>query len=208
MVLDRYRSGWESTLSPVAARFHRWGVTPNALTVASFLFAVAAGVAFLFAREDRLHLLLAGAVCVSINAVLDGLDGRLARLANAESRRGDYLDHVLDRYSDAAILVGLTLSPMGSHTWGVLAIAGTFLTSYMGTQAQALGLGRNYGGWLGRADRLVILLAVPALVSLASLVGLSWPWTPGPLVWMLVYLAVVGHLTALQRFWAGWRALG
>jgi archaetidylinositol phosphate synthase len=77
----------------------------------------------------------------------------------------------------------------------------------MGTQAQALGLGRNYGGFLGRADRLVILLSVPALVFFASLVGFSWPWTPGPIVLMLIYFAVVGNLTALQRFWSGWRAL-
>jgi archaetidylinositol phosphate synthase len=33
----------------------------------------------------------------------------------------------------------------------------TFLGSYMGTQAQSVGLGRNYGGF-GRADRLVVTI--------------------------------------------------
>lgn len=207
MVLERYRTGWEATLLPVARHMRRWGVTPNMITAASFLFAVGAGLAFAFATDDRMELLLVASVAVSLNAILDGLDGRVARLGNLTSKRGDYLDHVIDRYSDVAILLGLAFSPLGSLPWGILALVGTFLTSYMGTQAQALGLGRMYAGFLGRADRLVIMLTVPALVYLASLGGWTWPWTPGPLVLMLAYFAVVGNLTALQRFWSGWRAL-
>lgn len=152
-------------------------------------------------------LLFLGAVFVSVAAILDGLDGRLARLTDNQTKRGDYLDHVVDRYSDALILLGLTLSPLGDLRWGVLAIVGTFLTSYMGTQAQALGLGRNYGGWLGRADRLVILIAVPTLTWFAAAFRLSPPSWLDPIPWMLAYFAIVGNLTALQRFWAGWRAL-
>lgn len=207
MVLERYRSGWEATLLPVAHRMRRWGVTPNAITGTSFAFAVAAAVAFFLADREQLWLLLAGSIAVSLNAILDGLDGRLARLTNTTSVKGDYLDHVVDRYSDIVILAGLTLSPLGDLRWGLFAIIGTLLTSYMGTQAQALGLGRMYAGFLGRADRLVILLAVPALVAFASFAGIAIPWQWNPIVLMLAYFAIVGNLTALQRFWAGWRAL-
>lgn len=207
MVLERYRSGWEATLSPAAVALRRWGITPNAVTALSFLFAVVAAVAFFFATRDRLWILFVASAAVSVNAILDGLDGRLARLTNSSTKRGDYLDHVVDRYSDIAILAGLALSPLGDLRWGLFAIIGTLLTSYMGTQAQALGLGRNYGGFLGRADRLVILLAVPALVFLADLAGLAIPWQWNPIVLMLAYFAIVGNLTAVQRFWSGWRAL-
>jgi CDP-diacylglycerol--glycerol-3-phosphate 3-phosphatidyltransferase/archaetidylinositol phosphate synthase len=41
---------------------------------------------------------------------------------------------------------------------GVAAVVGTLLTSYLGVQAQAVGVGRYYGGILGRADRLVIIM--------------------------------------------------
>ncbi len=207
MVLERYRVGWGNFLAPAARQLHRWRVSPNALTLVSLLFALGAAAAFGFATRGRPWLLLVGAAAVAVNAVLDGLDGKLARLSNQETKRGDYLDHVVDRYSDAAILLGLTLSPLGSLPWGVFALVGTFLTSYMGTQAQALGLGRMYAGWLGRADRLVILIAVPALVWLAYLLGLAIPFGADPLVVMLAYFAIVGNLTALQRFWSGWRAL-
>ena len=208
MVLERYRVGWDEALLPAARGMQRMGLTPNALTMVSLLFAVLGAVAFAFADRDRLWLLVLGSAAVAVTGVLDGLDGRLARLMETASKRGDYLDHVVDRYSDLAILVGLALSPLGSLTWGLLAVVGTTLTSYMGTQAQALGLGRNYGGWLGRADRIVILVAVPVLAYLAAAwLGLSWPDAWSPLTLMLAYFAIMGNVTALQRFWAGWRAL-
>lgn len=205
MVLERYRAGWETTLHPAARTAQRFGITPNMVTIVSFLFALAAALLFAFAAPGREWLLLAGGAAVAINAILDGLDGRLARLTNTSSKRGDYLDHVVDRYSDAAILLGLAISPLGSLTWGLFAIVGTFLTSYMGTQAQALGLGRNYAGWLGRADRLVILIAVPVLTYGAHLLAIALPLMP--IVWMLAYFAIVGNITALQRFWSGWKQL-
>ncbi|HET6403309.1 MAG TPA: CDP-alcohol phosphatidyltransferase family protein [Candidatus Thermoplasmatota archaeon] len=204
MVLERYRAGWEATLLAPARTAQRLGITPDVLTIASFVFALGAAVCFALADAASLWLLLVGAALVCVNAVLDGLDGRLARLTNTSSRRGDYLDHVVDRYSDAVILLGLALSPLGSLEWGLFALAGTFLTSYMGTQAQALGLGRNYAGWLGRADRLAILIVVPALVAVTGQVGF------GPvsfIVAMLAYFAILGNITALQRFWSGWRQL-
>lgn len=206
-MLERYRSGWETTLGPAAHRLKRWGVTPNTVTAISFVFALAAAVAFFLATRDALWLLLVASACVSVNAILDGLDGRLARLTNTSSPKGDYLDHIVDRYSDVAILAGLALSPLGDLRWGLFAIIGTLLTSYMGTQAQAMGLGRMYAGFLGRADRLVILLAVPALVWLASIAGFAIPWQYNPIVFMLAYFAIVGNLTAVQRFVSGWRAL-
>src|SRR5439155_10650742 len=129
-----------------ALRLHHWGITPDVLTIASLVFAVAAALAFAFADGSREWFFLVGAVAVAVNAILDGLDGRVARITRTESKRGDYLDHVVDRYADVAILLGLALSPLGNLLWGLLAIVGTLLTSYMGTQAQALGLGRDYGG--------------------------------------------------------------
>ena len=207
MVLERYRAGWETTLHPAARTAQRLGITPNLVTVTSFVFAVAAALLFAFAAPGREWLLFAGGAAVAVNAILDGLDGRLARLTNTSSKRGDYLDHVVDRYSDAAILLGLAVSPLGSLWWGLFALVGTFLTSYMGTQAQALGLGRNYAGWLGRADRLVILIAVPVLAYGAHLFGWGAIFRPHPIVWMLAYFAIVGNITALQRFWSGWRQL-
>ncbi len=211
MVLDKYRDGAGRAFAPVAVGLGRLGLTPDALTVASFAFATLAGAAFLVASPERPAWLLVAAAGVAANAILDALDGALARATNSSSKRGDYLDHVVDRYSDVAIAAGLALSPLADVRLGLLALVGTLMTSYMGTQAQALGLGRDYAGLLGRADRLVLLIAAP-VVELAMLAfHVDAPVVAGTragaLNALLLYFAIVGNLTALQRFAHGWREL-
>jgi archaetidylinositol phosphate synthase len=81
----------------------------------------------------------------------------------------------------------------------------------MGTQAQALGLGRAYGGILGRADRLVLLFVggliqlvfAPLGNVLVGADGLAF----GHLEWFMVLFAVLGNITAIQRAVKIWRGL-
>jgi archaetidylinositol phosphate synthase len=147
---------------------------------------------------------------VGMNGLLDALDGKVARLAAKESKRGDFVDHVIDRYADVFILAGIALSPYCSVFTGLFAVIGVMLASYMGTQAQALGLRREYRGILGRADRLVLLIIVPivqyALVSLdvaeaTDLFGYSL------IGWMMIWFGLAGNVTALQRAHTIWKSL-
>jgi archaetidylinositol phosphate synthase len=167
-------------------------------TVVSLFCALIAGIFFGFG------LPLFGVLFVVLNSFLDVLDGALARHTGAASPIGDYLDHVFDRYADVFIITGIIV--YGVQTWqapvpawviGLFAITGVLLSSYMGTQAQAVGLKRNYGGVLGRADRLVLLM----------LFGLAEVVYPAPILfglpflgWMLVVYGFFGHITAIQRF--------
>ena len=60
----------------------------------------------------------------------------------------------------------------------------TLLGSYMGTQAQSVGLGRNYGGF-SRADRLVttfIGIFIGAIMAFQGSADLAVPDTIGNLV--------------------------
>jgi archaetidylinositol phosphate synthase len=199
MTLDRLRPVADAALEPMVAVADRIGLTPDGVSVVAFGFAVAAAAGF-YAASTLGYLL--GALCVLGNGWLDLLDGALARTQNVESRAGDLLDHVLDRYADVVLVVGLAAG-IGRYDLGLLAVTGVLLTSYLGTQIQAVGLGREYGGVVGRADRL-------ALVALAAVAAALVPGRVGPLSpvgWLLAFLAVVGHLTAFQRFWGAWRDL-
>lgn len=207
MVLERYRGGWQKAMTPFARVALDAGLSPNAVTVASLVFAVAAGLCFWQASPAAPWLLVVGAVFAALNAIADAVDGRMARMGNQESKKGDYLDHVVDRYSDLALILGLAFSPYGDLRIGVAALVGTFMTSYLGTQSQALGLGRNYAGFLGRADRVVLILAVPFIEGMLTLLGFARPLPFTLVTALLVYLAVVGNLTAIQRFAAGWKEL-
>ena len=201
MTLDTLRPVADRLLDPFVAGAKRLGLTPDAVSVLALLTAVGAGAAFAFAAELRLLYLL-GAFLVLWNGIFDLLDGALARELDSQSDAGDLLDHVLDRYADILIISGLAAG-VGQYALGLAAITGVLMTSYLGTQAQAVGLDRVYGGLLGRADRLALIgvVATVAAVVDATALGLT------AVGWLLVIFAVVGHLTALQRFYYAMRDL-
>jgi len=208
VVLDAYRHLADAVLDPIARRLGK--VSPDTLTWAALVSAGFAGISFLF---QGVWPLIVGALFVFLNALLDALDGKVAKMTGKASRRGDFLDHVVDRYADVLILLGITLGPYASQWWwlGLLAIIGVLLTSYMGTQAQAVGAARDYGGILGRADRLVILVAaalLQAAVGPNSLAGLGIGEVRYTvLAWTMALFAVLGNFTAIQRAVATWRHL-
>ncbi|SDC86999.1 CDP-alcohol phosphatidyltransferase family protein [Natrinema hispanicum] len=203
MTLDKFRPYVSGALDPFVKGFDRVGMTPNGVSVLAFGMAVLAAGAFaLGGLEDPVWYAVAAGL-VFLNGWLDIVDGALAREQDVASAGGDLLDHVLDRYADIVVIAGLAAG-LENYLLGFAAVTGVVMTSYLGTQAQAVGLDRVYGGLVGRADRLAIigvvgLLAYPIsgpVVGEFSLVGL-----------LLVFLAVVGHLTALQRFYYSWAAL-
>jgi len=80
----------------------------------------------------------------------------VARTHNKVSKYGDWLDHTIDRVVDLSLLIAIGVNSAWIEIqWlGWAAATLTLLGSYMGTQSQSVGLGRNYGGF-SRADRLV-----------------------------------------------------
>ena len=186
------------------------GISPNVLSLLSLVFAVLAGFLFCLSRTStsfNLLLLLAG-VFICLNAVFDGLDGLVAREVGNAGRKGDFLDHVIDRYSDMFIIGGIVFGGYVNWPIGFVAIIGVLLSSYMGTQAQAVGLSRMYGGMLGRADRMILIIAATALtlvyphpIPASGLLSFSF------LGWAILIFAVVSNVTALQRFVYTWRRL-
>ena len=202
MTLDQLRPHVSRALDPFVSAFDRLGLSPDAVSILAFGMAIAAAGAFyLGGTADRFWYLLA-AILVFLNGWLDVVDGALAREQGVASAAGDLLDHVLDRYADIVIIGGIAAG-VGEFLLGFAAVTGVVMTSYLGTQAQAVGLERVYGGFVGRADRLAIIGIVGALAYPidGSYAGF------GLTVWLLAFLAVVGHLTALQRFYYSWRAL-
>ncbi|MBU2617150.1 MAG: CDP-alcohol phosphatidyltransferase family protein [Euryarchaeota archaeon] len=197
MTLDSFRPYVREMIDSIASLLEKLGVDPNSLSVASFVFAVLAGVFFYFR-----FLLLAG-LMIFLNASSDAMDGALARHIGTADLRGDFLDHVIDRYADIFIICGIFFGGYAPWQIGVAAITGVLLTSYLGTQAQAVHVGRYYGGILGRADRLVVILV-------ATIANFAYPlevyWLP-ILGWMLLAIAITSHFTAIQRFVYVWQEL-
>jgi archaetidylinositol phosphate synthase len=195
MTLDQYRSHAKVYFDPLVAVAIRCRLTPNFFTLAALAASAAAGVLFYLRMEFW------GVLAVTLNAFCDAMDGAVAREMKCQSKRGDFLDHAVDRYADIFIITGIFAGGLVSWQIGVFALTGVLMSSYLGTQAQAVGVGRYYGGLLGRADRLVMIMVVGIVDLLVplSFMGLSL------LGWMLVLFGVFGHITALQRFAYVWR---
>ncbi len=195
MTLDQFRPHVAGILRPFTSAAMKIGLTPNILSVLSLVVAGLAGIAF------YLENILLGVVMVALNAFLDALDGALARALSAQSLRGDFLDHAIDRYADIFIITGIFAGGIAPWQFGVLALTGVLMSSYLGTQAQAVGVGRYYGGVLGRADRLLLILLAGILDIVIPSGVFGFPY----LAWLLLVLGVAGHFTALQRFIYVWR---
>lgn len=105
---------------PVATRL---GVTPNQVTLASFLVGLAAAAGFATGEHA---LLLTGAVLLQLSLVLDCVDGDVARYQRSGSATGAWLDATTDRLKEFACYGGLAWgSGVGGEAW---LLAGAMLT--------------------------------------------------------------------------------
>ncbi len=209
MVLDNHRDKVDFALTPVAKKLIN--VNPNYISWVGLILALIAGIVLYHSFTITWFLIL-GAVLVLISGFFDALDGKVAKLAGKDSRRGDYLDHVFDRYADVLMIGGVAVSGWCNPYLGMVALVGVLLTSYMGTQAQAVGAPRLYSGLLGRADRVVLMTLFPIiqyiLISFTEYgfltigsITLSW------MEIMILYFAILGNITAIQRAIVTWKAM-
>ena len=199
MVADDYREFGTKILMPLARNMP---LNPMGISMLSLVTALTAGYSFYMADLENKEWLLLGALMVFLTAVLDALDGIVARMRDMSSKRGDLVDHTLDRVADIIMLGGVALGPLVDTTIGFAAIIGVLMLSYMGTQAQAVGAGREYAGLLGRADRLVVLSIVPIIQYFDEGYGdLNY------MTLMCYTFAIICTMSAIYRFQRIWKEL-
>lgn len=193
-------------LEPLSRAAADAGISPNAVSALSLVFAALSGLLFYYSGSDPESgplLVLAAGLLVALNSLLDAMDGVMARYLGVSSLKGDFLDHVIDRYADSFIICGIFFGGHAQWQIGVMTIVGVLITSYLGTQAQALNLGRYYGGIIGRADRLILIMLATVVYAIypAPFYGLS------SLGWIILIIGVGSHITAFQRIFHIWKQL-
>ncbi len=176
----------ESVVRPLA----RGGVTPNTITVLGFLFNLVTAAVL---ATGNLTL---GGVLLLLSGLFDMLDGALARIAQQQSTFGAFLDSLLDRYSEAAVLLALVFVYTVRHATGAVVLVyaaaiGSLLISYARARAEGLGLDCKVG-IAPRPERVIIL-------------GIGLLFTGTPTIAALVVLAALTHVTAMQRLYHVWR---
>ena len=165
------------------ARVRAWHLTLSALAL-----NVVTGALIL---SDR--WMVAGLVLVAAG-LCDVFDGSIARHRGEEKRSGAFLDAVLDRIADAIVFTCLfwSLADDGRRVDAGLALftlVVSLTVSHIRAEAEAVGV-RRTEGFIERLERF-----------LALIVGLMIPGAMRP---VLIVLAALGAVTAVQR---GWSAL-
>jgi CDP-diacylglycerol--glycerol-3-phosphate 3-phosphatidyltransferase len=165
-------------------------ITPNLLSGAGLGLCVAGSVLVYF-EYKAWWLFLVGSFVFFVGAVLDILDGALARTHGKGTPFGAFVDSTVDRIGEAFMLgaIALVLMRDGSE-WGVAlafaAVVGSFLVSYTRAKAEALGL-KGDVGFGSRTERVAVLCIGLAFAPL------------GALPWVMAVLTATAWITVVQR---------
>lgn len=189
MISERAREATRDLLAEISSFIARIGLTPSMLTWLGFGLNLV--TAWFLLRGE----FLVGGLLVLASNLFDALDGSLARATGRVSTFGAFLDSTLDRFSEAALYLGLLLffaNQPGSEvavSLVYLAIVGSLMVSYTRARAEALDLEAKVGVFT-RFER-VLVLAFGLIV--------------GQVVLALWALVIGSFLTACHRMWHVWR---
>jgi CDP-diacylglycerol--glycerol-3-phosphate 3-phosphatidyltransferase len=189
MLSARLKPAVTRVITPVAAVALRMGITPNAVTWTGAIAVVTSALYFYPKGEFFI-----GTVIICVMALSDLFDGTMARLSQkGSSKWGGFLDSTIDRITDSAILVGISIYLIDKEDPLVIVVMVTLVTGilvpYIRAKAECFGIECS-GGIAERTERLIISLAA------VGFEGLGIPYTLSIGMWLL---AVLGTYTVLQR---------
>jgi phosphatidylglycerophosphate synthase len=162
------------------------------ITLLSMLSGVCAGVVYGGGWGFTAGLL------ALISQILDGVDGQLARMTGRQSSAGAFLDSVLDRYADGALVIGLVLYNIRMNPErfmeltlfiGAFAIIGSGLISYTSSRAENLKLEMGAPTLASKGTRTVVTIVCALLSPISSWIPLAG----------LIYLAVHTNVVVIWR---------
>ncbi len=184
-------------ITPVARFALRIGITPNGVTFIGVLGVV--GSSLYFYPRGQFFL---GTAIIFIFALSDLFDGTMARISQVgASRWGGFLDSTIDRITDSALLIGLSiyLIDRNDRLAGVVIVSlvSGLLVPYIRAKAEIFSISCS-GGIAERTERLAISMLAIAFD------GLGVPYVLAGGMWLL---ALLGLVTVLQRMLIVKRAL-
>lgn len=179
---------------------HAIGLTPNLISLFGVVVALISAYLY-WSSQSNDFLLVVAALLLLASGFFDALDGVLARAYSETTLFGGFLDSLLDRYSDAIVLIGVILGRSATDSQllflaGFAALIGSLLVSYSRARAEAAGIKMETVGLAERAERIIILVA-------ASFLSFLWR---DALFWSVLLLAVLTNFTVLQRVVYFWKA--
>lgn len=183
---------FQKFLSPIKNLFIRYKVHPTTINILSLIISLSGGISLYLSGKYPL-LLIYIPFMAFIRTALNALDGLVARELKIKNQKfGEVLNEITDRFSDVVIFLGLAFVAYVNLSLGLITIILILLNSYLSILSKAAGGSRQYGGLVGKADRMFYL-------SLASILVLIFKDT-NIMNYLLIFLIITTIITFIQRF--------
>ncbi|GLZ53191.1 phosphatidylinositol phosphate synthase [Actinomycetospora sp. NBRC 106378] len=198
MINDWGRAAINRSLEPAGHWLVRRGIHPDAMTV----FGTAGATGFAIWLIPTGHLFAASMIVWGF-AMLDVLDGAMARARGVTSPFGGVLDSLCDRIVDGTVFAGIAWWAASNDRWVIVALSLVCLVtgqliSYIKARAEAAGLAGG-GGVVERAERLILGLTG------IGLTGLGLWWAVDVALWLLTIGSVVTVAQRIRTVWVSAR---
>ncbi|TDR46633.1 phosphatidylglycerophosphate synthase [Tahibacter aquaticus] len=181
-----------ASMQRIAARLARSGVTPNAISVASIVFAAAGAAALLWLPSP--WGAWACALGIQLRLLCNLFDGMVAIEGRRQTATGALYNEVPDRIADSLLLVALGVAA-GQPWLGWLGALLAALTAYVRTLGGALGQAQDFRGPLAKQQRMAVMTAACVLAPLEL-----WLWqSRWSLLLAAALIAAGSALTCLTR---------
>jgi len=190
MLTEKLGHRFDNAFSRIAKALFGEKINPNFLTFAGLVINIGAGVCLGMGQW------VIGGCLICLGGFFDIFDGAVARVFNKVTKFGGFLDSVIDRYSDTALLIGIIWyyaqnGDLGYTFLSLIVLMGSLLIPYSRAKAEIF-LSRCNVGLMERAER-TILLALGSLFNVMPVV-----------LWLL---AVFTHFTVIQRIRYTWKEM-
>lgn len=182
---------FQKTLRPLENFLVNNKVHPTWVNIFGFGFAAIAAVAVIGSQNNKWLLLLVP-VAANARTACNALDGLVARRLGVADSFGEVLNEMIDRVNDTAIFVSLYYLDATNNNLALCTLIVILLNSFLSIVSKAAGGSRQYGGPVGKADRM-IYLGVAAVLVLITGNGHIWNWFLG-------FILVGTLVTFVQRF--------
>ena len=183
---------FQKVLAPVKNLFIRFKVHPTTINILALIISIIGGILLYYSNRNVWFLILIPIIAF-VRTALNALDGLVARKLKVKNQKfGEVLNEFIDRLSDVAIFIGLALTSYANFYLGSFAIIVILLNSYLSILSKAAGGARQYGGIMGKADRMFWLSVASILVLITGKFEI--------MNYLFVFLIVTTIITMMERF--------
>ncbi len=190
MLLGRFREKYEEAMLPIGQFLGKLRFSPNIISIFS-LFASALSCWFFYSKT-----LVLGALFIVLTGIIDMFDGAVARATGKTTKFGAVMDHVLDRYAEYLIIMGIVLGDYVDWALGVFALVGMILASFTRAKAESIGGLKSCTVGIAERQEKLIILIIGSLFSIYYVDALSYA---------VVLVGILSHFTVIQRLQYTWK---